>query len=88
MRRQELKTGYYFDCDCPKCLDEEEELKMLAAACPNPECDASILCATMTKCPECEADITDEHKQLYNDVTEQTIAQLGEMCSFACKYNI
>lgn len=85
MRRKELKDGYYFECDCARCKDDAEEQKMLAAACPTADCSEPIFVDTMDKCPECEAEITEEHKELYRECTEQTIAQLGEMCSFACK---
>ena len=83
-RRAELKSSYYFDCDCERCKDETLEPKMLAAACPKAECDNPII-AGVEKCQSCYALISEEYWENFNEVMEMTKEKLQEMRETRCK---
>lgn len=85
-RRAELKKSYYFDCDCERCSDATIEPKMVAMACPNKtnDCD-NFIAQTDEKCSECGTEITDEHRQRYQDILEMTQQALQEMQEVRCE---
>ncbi|XP_063709735.1 histone-lysine N-methyltransferase SMYD3-like [Culicoides brevitarsis] len=87
-RRKELKERYYFLCTCTRCVDVQEEEKMLAAACPNAKCGNGITnVAKMTeneKCEKCgEEIVVPAYKEKYEEVTEFTKEKLLEMKNVA-----
>lgn len=84
-RKAELKKNYYFDCDCPKCSDPTQTVKMNAMACPSgKDCDGFVG-PEDTACPECKAEVTAEHRQTFDDVIEMTQQALIEMQNIRCK---
>jgi len=85
-RKETLKKGYYFDCDCPNCADDKQNDEMLAMACPNQKenCDA-VLAPTAEKCEACGTEITPEQRQNYEDVLEMTKLALIEMQNTRCE---
>lgn len=86
-RKETLKKGYYFDCDCPSCADPKQSEDMNAMACPNQKenCDAA-LSPTAEKCEACGTEITPEQRQNYEDVLEMTKLALVEMQNTRCKF--
>lgn len=85
-RRSELKKAYYFDCDCERCADTSMESKMSAMACPNKTSDCEgFVAVTDDKCKECETEITDEHRQRFEDIMDMTQQALLEMQETRCK---
>ncbi|CAO4361768.1 unnamed protein product [Caenorhabditis nigoni] len=42
VRRRDLKSRWYFDCECTRCMDPEDD-SLTAIKCANPACDAPIL---------------------------------------------
>ncbi|XP_063707747.1 histone-lysine N-methyltransferase SMYD3-like [Culicoides brevitarsis] len=80
LRQNEIFDKYYFVCACPRCSDETESMKMIAAECPNPKCDNILdLRKDIYLCPICEKEIDPEHKDMYNYLMEFTPLKLYEM---------
>lgn len=58
---------------------------MLAAACTTSSCNGKIFFDEHQNCPECDAEITETHKKLFEECTENTVAKLEEMSQKVCK---
>lgn len=89
LRQNEIFDKYYFVCQCPRCTDETETVKMIAAECPNPKCDNVLdLRGSTYMCPICEKEIAPEHQEMYSYLMEFTPSKLYEMLAndTACKF--
>ncbi|XP_017770088.1 PREDICTED: histone-lysine N-methyltransferase SMYD3 isoform X2 [Nicrophorus vespilloides] len=91
VRQEDLMYTYYFLCQCPKCLDPKETDNMIAAACPNTNCDASIDPMQSTeKCLQCNEKITEDFLKKYKEITEFSDVHLKNMHDMAymdvCKF--
>lgn len=83
-RRVDLKDHYYFLCLCSKCIDPQETRQMNAAACPNRKCNASVN-FELDKCQDCDAPVTTERRDAYNEIMTLTQTSLDSMKEVACK---
>ncbi|XP_011636441.1 histone-lysine N-methyltransferase SMYD3 isoform X2 [Pogonomyrmex barbatus] len=79
-RREELHSSYYFWCDCERC--KGEELMAEAAACPNLSCD-SPCSIEADKCEKCNAKISIEFKETFQEVVTFTTHHLEKMKTMA-----
>lgn len=91
IRQNEIFDKYYFVCQCPRCSDETETVKMIAAECPNPKCDNILdLRGSLYMCPVCEKEIPVEHQEMYTYLMEFTPLKLYEMAAndTGCKFDL
>lgn len=89
LRQNEIFEKYYFVCQCPRCTDENETKKMIAAECANPKCDNVLdLRSSVYMCPICEKEVPVEHQEMYTYLMEFTPLKLYEMAAndTACKF--
>lgn len=84
-RKAQLRTQYYFECECQRCRDKEESELMNAGACPNVDCDEplSILDREVIKCPRCNTDIKESARESFREITDFTVIKLAEMKAVA-----
>lgn len=91
IRQNEIFDKYYFVCQCPRCSDETETVKMIAAECPNPKCDNILdLRGSLYMCPVCEKEVPEEHQEMYTYLMEFTPLKLYEMAAndTGCKFDL
>lgn len=77
-RLDDLKKSYYFDCDCSRCKDNDERVKMTSMACAKEGCTEFVQ-PSDEKCKECNTEVTDAMRNKFEDVIEMTRAMLQEM---------
>jgi len=83
VRREELRSQYYFDCDCPECRmensgsEKRERLKQGSVRCP--ECGEDVAVDSgVPDCPECQARLPlEEHKRLSVVLREKVFGNAG-----------
>ncbi|GLG97705.1 Histone-lysine N-methyltransferase SMYD3 [Gryllus bimaculatus] len=87
-RRTELQTGYYFLCDCKRCLDSEEHLLMNSVQCPDSACIKPVPVVSALDsdrvCPSCGHNIKSETLKQYQELLDFTQQQLEVMKDIAC----
>lgn len=82
VRRGQLRSQYYFECDCERCRDEHELRLMNAAACPNTDCDEPLTMDAKSKtpkCPRCDTAIKHSEREKFRDISALTMNKLAEM---------
>lgn len=89
VRRRQLSSQYYFDCNCQRCKDVDELNLMNAGACPNVNCDEPITMEgsgkLTEKCPSCETAIPRCARDKFREISSLTMSQLADMKDIACK---
>lgn len=88
-RRADLQANYYFLCDCIKCSNPIEPVRMQYAACPNAGCSAGLDLlgggnSVVVECDKCGELVKEEYRQEFIDVMEFTKSQLISMNDVAC----
>lgn len=82
-RMEDLKRAYYFTCQCQKCLSPDPK-EMLAACCPNKNCDNAITSSDTQNCSACNEPINEEFWMKFEQVTNFTDLHLENMKDLAC----
>lgn len=64
-RRKELKAKWYFDCNCERCTDPDDDI-LTSIKCPNNACDEPLLTSedaepVMIACPKCKSTTDEEY---------------------------
>ncbi|XP_035905515.1 histone-lysine N-methyltransferase SMYD3 isoform X2 [Anopheles stephensi] len=85
VRREQLSERYYFDCDCDRCRDEQEQRRMNAAACPNRNCQESVDMndSELEHCPLCGTSITNSDRDTFTEISSFTRDHLAQMKNVA-----
>lgn len=87
-RMQELRKGYFFECNCEVCQDKKQLEEMLSMRCPNKTCPEPIhipedfkvdSLPNDLKCKKCGEEITKSRIQSYLTVLEFVETQLDRM---------
>ncbi|XP_012251505.2 histone-lysine N-methyltransferase SMYD3 isoform X2 [Athalia rosae] len=79
-RQAELLAGYYFRCNCERCISDEPMIT--AAACPSSSCNAP--CSASEKhCVKCGENFSEEFEQTFKEVTAFTVHHLQSMKTMA-----
>ncbi|XP_044761143.1 histone-lysine N-methyltransferase SMYD3 [Coccinella septempunctata] len=81
-RIEDLKRVYYFTCQCQKCLTPDPK-EMLAACCPNTNCDNAITPDGEQNCSKCGEHINEEFLVKFREVTELTDLHIQRMKDLA-----
>lgn len=90
-RKRQLRETYYFDCQCPRCLEPTEELRMNAAACPNSQCAAALdlrssVLEPIEMCTDCGSSVSADYVRRFREILELTKSSIAEMKHTACEY--
>uniref|UniRef100_A0A182Y0G1 MYND-type domain-containing protein n=1 Tax=Anopheles stephensi TaxID=30069 RepID=A0A182Y0G1_ANOST len=85
VRREQLSERYYFDCDCDRCRDEQEQRRMNAAACPNRNCQEPVDMndSELEHCPLCGTSITNSDRDTFTEISSFTRDHLAQMKNVA-----
>ncbi|XP_058449931.1 histone-lysine N-methyltransferase SMYD3 [Malaya genurostris] len=86
VRRERLRSRYYFECECDRCQDQQEMNLMNAGACSNIDCDEPITNMSgesVNNCPRCKAAIKNTEREKFREIMTFTMSRLAEMKDIA-----
>ncbi|VDM95510.1 unnamed protein product, partial [Onchocerca ochengi] len=67
-RQKELKSKWYFDCQCERCIDPSDDI-LTSIRCINEQCDEALIITenskpTSIQCPKCKQITSEDHVKM------------------------
>ncbi|KAH7725435.1 Protein SET-18 a [Aphelenchoides avenae] len=79
-RQEDLKSKWYFDCQCERCVDPADDL-LTCIKCQNPKCgDKLVTHETAERIPEMQSSIFETYRMCFPNMDQKNGFQLLDIC--------